>query len=524
MARGRKQFQVGERTLSVSNLDKVLYPATGTTKADVIHYYLSVAEVIIPQLTRRPVTRKRWVDGVGTEEEPGQVFFRKDLEDSAPSWIPTGRIAHKTSTNHYPLAEEAAVLAWFGQVAALELHAPQWRFGANGQPRNPDRLVLDLDPGEGVGLRDCAEVAGWCREILEDMGMPAFPVTSGSKGIHLYAALDGTHNSETSSQVARELARGLEADHPDEVISTMKKADRAGKVFIDWSQNNASKTTVSPYSLRGRLRPTVAAPRTWEELADPDLRHLEYEEVLERVAEGIDPLEPLRADPSETPDRLSTYRSMRDPSKTAEPVPEGRPTVRADGEPTFVIQEHHARRLHWDFRLEHDGVLVSWAVPKGPPLDPSLNRLAVQTEDHPLEYGTFEGTIAKGEYGAGEVSIWDAGTCEIEKWRDGKEVIAVLHGRPDGGLGGVPRRYALIHAPGMGEEKHWLLKFMKDQPDDASRRPADPAPSEKAEVAESPAAGPAFGVADLPSPMLATPGTRPTSSSACRTGRSGSSR
>lgn len=301
MARGRKQFQVGERTLSVSNLDKVLYPATGTTKADVIHYYLSVAEVIIPQLTRRPVTRKRWVDGVGTEEEPGQVFFRKDLEDSAPSWIPTGRIAHKTSTNHYPLAEEPGVLAWFGQVAALELHAPQWRFGANGQPRNPDRLVLDLDPGEGVGLRDCAEVAGWCREILEDMGMPAFPVTSGSKGIHLYAALDGTHNSETISQVARELARGLEADHPDEVISTMKKADRAGKVFIDWSQNNASKTTVSPYSLRGRLRPTVAAPRTWEELADPDLRHLEYEEVLERVAEGLDPLEPLRADPSETP-------------------------------------------------------------------------------------------------------------------------------------------------------------------------------------------------------------------------------
>src|SRR5690606_27636032 len=131
---------------------------------------------------------------------------------------------------------------------------------------------------------------------------------------------------------------------------------------------------------------------------------------------------------------------------TAEPVPMGRPST-SNAQPIFVIQEHHARRLHWDFRLEHDGVLVSWAVPKGPPLDPELNRLAVQTEDHPLEYATFEGTITKGEYGAGEVSIWDSGTIELEKWREGKEVIAVLHGRPDGGLGGVPRRFALIHAP-----------------------------------------------------------------------------
>ena len=492
MAGSRKQFRIGGRTLAVSNLDKVLYPETGTTKADVMHYYLAVAEVLLPQLTRRPVTRKRWVDGVGTEKKPGQVFYAKDLEDSAPDWIPTGKIAHKTTTNHYPLAEDEAVLAWFAQVAALELHTPQWRFGANGQPRNPDRLVLDLDPGEGVGLPECAEVAGWCREILEDMGMPAHPVTSGSKGIHLYAALDGKHNSETISQVARELARALEADHPDEVVSTMKRSARAGKVFLDWSQNNSSKTTVSPYSLRGRTRPTVAAPRTWEELADPDLRHLEYTEVLERVAEGLDPLEPLR---EQAPDRLATYRSMRDPAKTAEPVPMGRPST-SNAQPIFVIQEHHARRLHWDFRLEHDGVLVSWAVPKGPPLDPELNRLAVQTEDHPLEYATFEGTITKGEYGAGEVSIWDSGTIELEKWREGKEVIAVLHGRPDGGLGGAPRRFALIHAAGMGEEKHWLLKYMKDQPDNASRRPVAPDPLSAS-----------FTVADLPSPMLATPGT-----------------
>ncbi|WP_250505089.1 ATP-dependent DNA ligase [Bowdeniella massiliensis] len=483
MARQGKSFQVGDRTLSVTKLDKVLYPETGTTKADVIHYYLSVADVLIPQITRRPVTRKRWVDGVGTEKKPGEVFFRKDLEDSAPEWIPTGSIEHKSRTNTYPIADEPAVLAWFAQVAALELHTPQWRFGRNGQPRNPDRLVLDLDPGEGVGLAECAEVAFWCREILDDMGMATFPVTSGSKGIHLYAGLDGTYNSEQVSKVAHELAKALEADHPDEVISTMKRADRAGKVFLDWSQNSAAKTTVSPYSLRGRLTPMIAAPRTWEELEARDLRQLTYEEVLERVEQGIDPISDLGAD------RLDTYRSMRDASKTAEPVPAQRPSGGDEDQPSFVIQEHHASSLHWDFRLEYAGVLVSWAVPKGVPLKKNLNRLAVQTEDHPLEYGTFEGTIAKGEYGAGEVSIWDTGTYEREKWRDGKEVIATLHGRDDGGLGGVPRRFALIRTKGMGDDS-WLMQLMKDQPDDH----ADPEPEE------------ALSVADLPGPMLCSVG------------------
>ncbi|MGD6979298.1 MULTISPECIES: ATP-dependent DNA ligase [Citricoccus] len=560
MARTTRQtYTVGQRSLSVSNLDKVLYPATGTTKAEVMRYYLGVADVLIPQVARRPVTRKRWVDGVGTADRPGTVFFRKDLEDSAPAWIPTGRIVHAERTNTYPLADEPAVLAWFAQVAALELHTPQWRFGRNGQPRNPDRLVLDLDPGEGAGLAECAEVARLCRDLLTDMGLEAYPVTSGSKGIHLYAGLDGRHNAEAVSAVAHELARALEADHRDLVVSAMKRSLRAGKVFVDWSQNNASKTTVSPYSLRGREHPWVAAPRTWEELEDPRLRHLEFEEVLERVAGGLDPLAPLGWTPdgpggggggdgdddggagtgsgtAEAIDRLSKYRSMRDPDKTAEPVPAQPPAERELGEgqlPGFVIQEHHARRLHWDFRLEHSGVLVSWAVPKGPPLDTDQNRLAVMTEDHPLEYGTFEGTIAPGEYGAGEVTIWDSGTWELEKWREGKEVIGVLHGRPDGGLGGVPRRYALINAPGMGGERNWLIHLMKDQPDTGQAAPGVPAqdattterkkaagkkateknatgetsgtkPAGKKRARTGPAAS--FGPEDLPAPMLATVG------------------
>ena len=176
---GASKVKVGDRQLKVSNLDKVLYPATGTTKADVMRYYLEVADVLIPQLAGRPVTRKRWPDGVDK-----QSFFRKDLEDSAPEWVPTKEIEHTTSTNAYPLVDDPATLAWFAQVAALELHTPQWRFGKGNAQENPDRLVLDLDPGEGVTLAQTAEIALACREILEDVGLKAVPVTSGSKGIH----------------------------------------------------------------------------------------------------------------------------------------------------------------------------------------------------------------------------------------------------------------------------------------------------------------------------------------------------
>ncbi|HEU4807748.1 MAG TPA: non-homologous end-joining DNA ligase, partial [Homoserinimonas sp.] len=270
------------------------------------------------------------------------------------------------------------------------------------------------------------------------------------------------------------------------------------KVLVDWSQNNAAKTTIAPYSLRGRLRPMVAAPRTWRELSSANLKQLDYTEVLARVKRRGDPLAGLTSghlkslEPTEehlagfeatetSRDRLAIYRAKRDPDKTKEPMGE-KPgsgsksasggdspsfSARASAAPTFVIQEHYARRLHYDFRLEHDGVLVSWAVPKGVPTDPGKNHLAVQTEDHPLEYGTFEGNIPAGEYGAGEVTIWDAGTYELEKWREGKEVIVTLHGEKHGS-----HRYALIHTGGGdGGENNWLLHLMKDDaPAARSRR------------------------------------------------------
>lgn len=502
--------------LKLTNLSKVLYPETGTTKRDVLDYYARIAGVLIPHAANRPVTRKRWVHGVGTEDAPGEMFFQKNLDErSTPQWVRRRELQHSDHANMYPLVNDLATLIWLGQIAALELHVPQWQFGRTGARKNPDRLVLDLDPGPGAGLAECAEVARLARAILKDMGLDPMPVTSGSKGIHLYAAIDGRQTSDQVSEVAHELARALEADHPDLIVSDMKKTLRDGKVLVDWSQNNGNKTTITPYSLRGRAHPMVAAPRTWRELAGKDLRQLDYREVLKRVARSGDPLAGLTAGHlaslEPTPqrmagfqhadgadDRLARYRSMRDGSLTPEPVPAGVAPPTAGQ--TFVIQEHHASRLHYDFRLEHDGVLVSWALPKGVPTDTKKNHLAVQTEDHPLEYGTFEGTIPAGQYGAGEVTIWDRGTYDLEKWLDGKEVIATLHGEKHGS-----HRYALIQTGGRdGDENNWMIHLMKDvseQPVRTAR--ADPRirvnPVER-ESLTAPGGR-------LPQPMLATLGS-----------------
>ncbi|UVI35297.1 ATP-dependent DNA ligase [Brevibacterium spongiae] len=498
MARHEQKVTVEGHRLTLSNLNKVLYPETKTTKGEILDYCATIAPHLIRHARDRIATRKRWVDGVGTPDDPGDVFFEKNLPESAPSWIRSRAIRHSTGTKRYPLVNDLATLTYLTQMAALEIHVPQWtvRAGAkdpgtiDSETRFPDRMVFDLDPGPGRGLADCIEVAQLVRELLEGMGLDAYPVTSGSKGVHLYAPLDGSVSSQQVSDVAHELARSLEADHNDLIVSAMKKTLRENKVLIDWSQNSAAKTTVAPYSLRGRFTPMVAAPRSWDEFDDPAaVEQVRFEEVLDRVDDFGDLLEPLaeavggtasapepgagsepQSDPmsDEAPevvrDRLEVYRSKRDPKRTSEPVPAKQGTS-GDGL-TFVIQEHHARSLHWDFRLEHDGVLVSWALPKGPPTDPGKNHLAVQTEDHPLEYGSFEGTIPKGEYGAGDVEIWDSGTCDIEKWQEGKEVIAVLHGREDGGLGAV-RRFALFntggHGPNKDPEKNWMIHLMEDE-------------------------------------------------------------
>ena len=487
----KQVVEVDGRRIPLTNLDKVLYPATGFTKGDVLAYYAAVASALVPLTAGRPATRKRWPDGVGAEgAEARRPFFVKNLETSAPDWVPRGTVDHRSGSNTYPRVDDLATLTWLAQLATLEVHVPQWRFDSDGAPGRPDRLVLDLDPGEGAGLPECAAVARLLRPILAGMDLEALPVTSGSKGLHLYAHLDGRWTSDHVAEVAHELARALEADAPDLVVSDMKKAVRGGKVLVDWSQNRAAKTTLVPYSLRGTPRPTAAAPRTWAELDDPGLAQLTPDDVVTRLRLDGDLLADL-APAGARADALTRYRSMRDAAATPEPVPAASPA----GGPgnTFVIQEHHATALHWDLRLERDGVLVSWALPKGVPAEGERNHLAVHTEDHPLEYASFEGDIPAGEYGGGHVDLWDAGVFEAEKFRD-DEVIATLTGRPDGGLGGAPVRIALIRTgdatPDHAKER-WLVHRMKP----ASA--AAPPPRHVRQPAERAAAG-------APRPMLAT--------------------
>lgn len=439
--------------MRLTNPDKVLYSATGTTKAEVFDYYVNIAEVMLPHIAGRAATRKRWPNGVEDAS-----FFEKQLASSAPDWLNRASVSHREGTTTYPIIDTQEGLAWIAQQAALEVHVPQWRF-IDQMPGPATRIVFDLDPGEGVTMRQLCEVASAVRELMTDIGLTTFPLTSGSKGLHLYAPLADPVSPKGAVTLAKRVAQQLESMMPKLVTATMTKSLRKGKVFLDWSQNNASKTTIAPYSLRGREHPTVAAPRTWDEIEDPELRHLRFDEVLERVDKDGDLLAELDVD-APVMDRLTKYRSMRDAAKTSEPVPKQPPKKGNDNR--FVIQEHHARRLHYDLRLERDGVLVSWAVPKNLPDTASVNHLAVHTEDHPLEYLSFHGDIPKGEYGAGRMVIWDTGTYETEKFNDvppdadenNGEVIFTLHGKK------IDGRYALIQTDG----KNWLAHRMKEQP------------------------------------------------------------
>ena len=286
---------VDSHRIRLTSLDRVVYPSTGTTKRDVINYFEQIAPTLTRYTSGRPATRKRWMRGVGTAKDPQDSFFHKNLDDDAPSWMRSYAIRHEDHTNRYPILDDAASLVWFAQRGALEYHVPQWRFRSGGAQEPPDRLVLDLDPGEGAGLAECVQVAHWAREELKSQGLPSIPVTSGSKGIHLYAPLDGSLDTDGANDLAHTLADELAAKHSSHVTSNLRKSNRVGKVLVDWSQNNGHKTTVAPFSLRGRERPTVAVPRSWEEL-DESLTQVELEEALERASAGEDPLASLLKD------------------------------------------------------------------------------------------------------------------------------------------------------------------------------------------------------------------------------------
>jgi bifunctional non-homologous end joining protein LigD len=405
-----------------ARLDKVFFPGSGFTKGDLIRFYVDAAPLLLPHLRGRPVTLIRCPDGVA-----GEAFYEKNVPRFAPPWIKTHEVPRRRHAGavRYILIEDAPTLAWCANNAAIELHPFLHRTGFPGRPTH---LVFDLDPGEGADLLDCVEVAFLVRSVLERLRLEVFPKVSGSKGLQLYVPLNVPVTYESTRAFAKAMAELLEQEHPDLVASHMAKVRRRGRVLIDWSQNHEAKTTVSVYSVRAKKdRPHVSMPVGWDELKrlkDPGKLFFEPAAALSRLRRLGDLFAPVLALRQKLPPAfgpispklaaaapaLEAYAAKRDFRRTREPAP-------APGKPApgnrFFIQKHEATRLHYDLRLEMNGVLKSWAVPKGLPTAPGVKHAAIEVEDHPLEYENFEGTIPKGQYGGGTVMVWDIGGYEV---------------------------------------------------------------------------------------------------------------
>jgi bifunctional non-homologous end joining protein LigD len=425
--------KVAGQKLALSNLDKIMYAETGFTKGQVIEYYSGIARYILPHLKDRPITLKRFPDGVGA-----QHFYEKNAPSFTPHWIKTFRIPRTTeeSVINYILINDLPSLVWSANMANLEMHP----FLAKAPYiERPTMVVFDLDPGEQADILKSCEVAFLVKDLLDRLNLKSFIKVSGSKGIHLHVPLNTKVSYEASQPFAKSIAQLLESEHPDLIVSEMSKAKRKGKVFLDWSQNSEHKSTVAVYSLRAKVhRPYVAMPVSWDELNkalksedasalffEPDAALKRLKKISDLFAESLklkqklpQPFLELMSTKagvkvSHRARDLETYRQKRDFTKTPEPPPSIRRTSRQGRRTLFVIQKHAASRLHYDLRLEIEGTLKSWAVPKGPPYELNERRLAMATEDHPMEYAKFEGVIPKGEYGGGTVMVWDIGTYEL---------------------------------------------------------------------------------------------------------------
>ena len=286
--------EVQGRKLSLTNLDKILYPATGFSKGQVVDYYVRIAPVLVPHLAGRPLTMKRYPGGVDQE-----YFFEKNAPMHRPDWVKTAPVWSEGNkrTINYLLANDLPTLVWIANLASIELHPS---LSLSTDITVPTMIVFDLDPGPPANIVQCAQVGLWVREIFDHFGLQSFPKTSGSKGLQIYVPLNTKTTYEQTKAFAHALARLLEHEHPELVVSDMKKAVRTNKVFVDWSQNDQHKTTISVYSLRAREHPTVSTPVTWEEveqaLKKKDAGRLVFEakDVLARVEKMGDLFEPVQ--------------------------------------------------------------------------------------------------------------------------------------------------------------------------------------------------------------------------------------
>lgn len=467
--------------------DAILFPGNGFTTGQLLDYYVRISPYLLPHLKGRPVTLKRYPGGVR-----GEAFWEKDVPSYAPDFIRTIAVPRKMKAGdiHYIVINDVRTLAWCASIATVEFHPFLHKAAAL---QRPTHLVFDLDPGEGADLLECVEVAFILRDWLKKRKLTAFPKVSGSKGIQLHIPLNTPATYDATKAFAHYAAEELERAHPAMIVSGMSKELRVGKVFIDWSQNIDSKTTVGVYSVRAkRDRPYVSVPVKWEEMkraqraADKLLLFFTPDDTLSRVEKLGDLFAPVLTLKQKLPAkvkapkgggvakgrgvagaagearagrRLTEYAEKRNFAKTREPAPTVVQRSRQGGRRRFVVQMHAASHLHFDFRLEMHDVLKSWAVPKGVPLKPEEKRSAFATEDHPLAYLDFEGTIPSSQYGGGTVMVWDIGTYELIEGNYYRGRMRVqLSGRKLKGEWMLEKQESED-----GEKQVWLLKRMGTQ-------------------------------------------------------------
>ena len=449
------------RELRLSNLDKLYWPLEGYTKGDLLGYYFNVAETILPYLRDRPLTMKRMPDGID-----GPFFYEKTAPAHTPGWIPRCNVESgdaKDGMIGYLMVNDLATLLYVANLGCIEMHPLHSRCASVDQP---DYLFFDLDPMEAP-FEDVIAVATHVRAALDALGLESFPKTSGATGIQIYVPIELGYSYQQVRDFVGKVGRMIEKADRDRVTMAWKISNRTGKVFIDHNMNREGANISAVYSVRPEPLASVSTPLRWDELTGgltpQDFR---IDNLFARVDEVGDLFEGVRTRPQDLSDALAALGLPADkavptatPRRTSEdviaaskdpnlteylrkrtfglegtPEPPPPPTSDAGDEGrAFVIQKHRATRLHYDVRLQKDGAMPSWAVPRGLPIARGDKRLAVRTEDHPIEYNAFHGTIPEGHYGAGEVRIFDDGTYERLEWTD-KKVSFKLNGRRYPGL------------------------------------------------------------------------------------------
>jgi len=474
MPRTSQIAQVGKRKIELSNLGKVLFPSGEILKAELIEYYLRIAPTFLAHAKGRPLSLVRYPEGI-----EGERFFQKNRPEWAPDWIEHVSLGgdDKKDRVDYVIATEEASLVWLANLACVELHQMHCR---SPHFDNPDYFVFDLDPSDDYRFGDLVEIALAMKEHIETFGYNPFVKTTGSKGLHILVPITPKWTFHKVFDTAKEVAAPFVERHGRSTTLHIKKEARKGRVLMDIYRNRTYQSIVSAYSVRGLPGAPVSMPLRWDHLGNiGSSAEFNLRNVHEYVARNGDAWEGIAAyatglhterkkppsrkksasSPKHETGKLDEYAGKRSFEKTPEP----RPAVVVGEGDAFVLHRHHATRLHYDLRLEQGGILRSWAVPKGLPPRPGIKRLAVSTEDHPLDYINFEGTIPKGEYGGGEVWIFARGTYEFTKEKkDG------FHFRLQS------RELSAEYRMHRTKEKEWLLERVGKPQVDWLRDPVEP--------------------------------------------------